>query len=925
MDLHSHRKPSATRKFVVGIGLLALFVLSLVSPRFWFFRAEREAETSSKRPPARVTRPPAVTSTPAAPQAPVTKVQPVTPPVTAEPAPLVQVGPPRDLPRGEVLLPLLSPRAIAAHTGNTTTKGAQPRPETIPGPRLFGASTQREPEIQQQSMPTVVPTLTIPNAAHAQPEASTQEPSQSAQPVSPVDDVASSDNTTNADTAHNLDGNRTNDPAGSRTELNANPAGLGNNSGEIKPLTREETIRANWPWMRPRRLTDYLDRLEDHAQCAMWADEVRWLIEETNSPADLAAALPEIRQQLTVAESLATELAQSPFAAQLRRAAYALERNLAIWEATANSMRVAAGDSTSVLSAADAQRLAQTLAAAEARLAGTPDRNAWRSYLRLDELTQLSRQLSETSQATLHQEGLALLDDVARRFAAGHLTPGQQAFLREGALADLHAQLLSLTSEPADRMALLTALEQYEYTGLPADAWVVAQELRVVKQSPVAEDRALANTLEGYYRNNNVRVVVSDELLTRMLPPQSDRIEATDDTILGVPIRGQSTTKTRLALRMAPGDSAALELLVMGDVDSFTQGESGPVRTYNQTNAQYIVHKKLVLDGHGIRALPGRVEVVADSRLQCLETDFDDVPLFGSVVRSFAEQQVEETKDEARREIEQRISAKVAARVDREADQGFARMNERLFRNLATVQRLGLEPAAWFQHPDDSRLAVHMRLAGAEQLAANTPRPRALSNSLASIQLHQSTLNNLLESLDFNGRTLTVEEAYVHVMEKLSLGMDFTSLEGGDSTITFAKENPITVTLDNGMVHIVLRVEEVSAQEGTWGAMNVHVNYRPAPAGAGYALYREGPLGLESRALRFRDTVLLRGVFSRVFQKDTPISILGHALRADPRFAGLGVTQFDVEDGWLGVSIGPALDRLVETPHDRQRTLDLRR
>ena len=53
------------------------------------------------------------------------------------------------------------------------------------------------------------------------------------------------------------------------------------------------------------------------------------------------------------------------------------------------------------------------------------------------------------------------------------------------------------------------------------------------------------------------------------------------------------------------------------------------------------------------------------------------------------------------------------------------------------------------------RLVARVRVAGDDQLGSHTPRPRALSDSLASVQVHESAMNNLAVTLGLDGKRYT--------------------------------------------------------------------------------------------------------------------------------------------------------------------------
>ena len=70
-------------------------------------------------------------------------------------------------------------------------------------------------------------------------------------------------------------------------------------------------------------------------------------------------------------------------------------------------------------------------------------------------------------------------------------------------------------------------------------------------------------------------------------------------------------------------------------------------------------------------------------------------------------------------------------------------------------------------------------------------------------------------------------------------------------------------------------------------------------------LQREGSISLSGERLNMKAQVVLRGIFSRALPAGKPISLIPDDMLADPRLADLSVTQFVVEDGWIGMAIGP--------------------
>jgi hypothetical protein len=52
---------------------------------------------------------------------------------------------------------------------------------------------------------------------------------------------------------------------------------------------------------------------------------------------------------------------------------------------------------------------------------------------------------------------------------------------------------------------------------------------------------------------------------------------------------------------------------------------------------------------------------------------------------------------------------------------------------------------------------------------------------------------------------------------------------------------------------------------------------------------------------------VLHSVFGKLLRKDDEMPVLAKRIDEDPRFAGLMVTQLVIDDGWVALSVGPAL------------------
>src|SRR5690606_32117376 len=105
--------------------------------------------------------------------------------------------------------------------------------------------------------------------------------------------------------------------------------------------------------------------------------------------------------------------------------------------------------------------------------------------------------------------------------------------------------------------------------------------------------------------------------------------------------------------------------------------------------------------------------------------------------------------------ISRRIIAQEAdAELNRRLDEALVNAEQQLKQRLiGPLDRLRLNPTVVSMHTSESRLTIRYRVAHPSQLSAFTARPRAPSDSLLSMQLHQSSINNAVAQLGLSGKT----------------------------------------------------------------------------------------------------------------------------------------------------------------------------
>ena len=703
------------------------------------------------------------------------------------------------------------------------------------------------------------------------------------------------------------------------TPIPSQPAPLSNNAAvdDAVPIPIPQSLPAESTgstyWPVPNALLVQLDQLSAEPECKNWVENVKVLCLEVcrTSPTEPQRAAPSLRQLQSLAEvadTLAGTLKNNR-AEALRRVRYALQRRLAIWNAVFNGERHAEVFADVTAMEQQYLRLTSAVSATQNWARSLQYSDGWRNYLLLDDL----QSLIDAHETMPTDESRQLARQVLLRISPRTASDAQKKLLSDPVLRELAEQLRPWAVEPVDVRMAIAEVERYEISGLPTDARRVMAAQRQLSWSPNEDDHQLAESLDSHYRNANVRIALTSELLNRLVPEQPPRTGVVNDTIMGAVVKGYSETKAQLSVKLVP-DPARVHLFLeaSGVVDSKTQAVAGSATFTNRGEANYRVRKEVVLDKQGITATPATGEAKSDSKLTAVHTEFDGVPVIGGIARNRATTQHERRRDEADREVDHKVvtnaEQQLNAAVDRRLQEAEQLVRQEL---LAPLTKLELQAEPITLETNATRTTMRFRLAGLNQLGGHTARPQAPSDSVASLQLHESALNNMLDQLQLAGRSFSLPELIHHLGERVSWPMVPQQTDSPqDVTITFAQTDPVRLRCQDGVVHITLAIAGLRQGGRQWHDFLVHAAYAPMIDQMHLRLVRQGAIELGGDTYKGQPEVALRGIFSKVLARDRVVNLVPPMIADHPKLADMCITQCVIEDGWVGVAVGP--DRALD-------------
>jgi hypothetical protein len=205
------------------------------------------------------------------------------------------------------------------------------------------------------------------------------------------------------------------------------------------------------------------------------------------------------------------------------------------------------------------------------------------------------------------------------------------------------------------------------------------------------------------------------------------------------------------------------------------------------------------------------------------------------------------------------------------------------------------------ERPSDGRLNARLRVAAEHQLAGHTPRPRALAGGLASLQVHESLLNNVLEQLHLDGRTMTAGDLVNHVNRMLNVVVQCNAEKADKVSFTFADRNALRVRLADDRMLLTVSLAKMEAGDRQWTDFQILVPYTFKPHGATVRLTQMAEPSLLGR-LSNRSQIIIQGILTNFFDSEAKYDLLATVFDTR-RFGDAHVGQIVIADGWLGLSL----------------------
>ncbi len=468
----------------------------------------------------------------------------------------------------------------------------------------------------------------------------------------------------------------------------------------------------------------------------------------------------------------------------------------------------------------------------------------------------------------------------------------------------------------ADLKSLSTALDTYASSGEKAGE-LRDSFARARYDAPDNGDR-LASTLQKHLFNYNLRVLVSEAFLNRLMSQNRVEQGPVNDFILGANVYGNQITNTAVDVDLKPSSNTVrFEIRLNGNINSNTQGVTPQATVYTIGNHTFNARKEINFDGQTFSTMPATIAVSPRNTTTGISTQMSGIPIIGRIAQRIATDQVEAKRGEAESIAAGRVQDNVLPRFNQDVDRSFAEQGDKLNREVFSgLRATKLFPDTYNYQSTDQLMTMNARVMSPHQIGGDLPDSRLMSVTGATALVHETALNNAIDQMDLAGQTVTEAELKAKIEAFLTKALNRpykfqaeTPVEATDEDekalngIIFAAVDPIRIRVTNDELTIVIRAG--FKQEGKEDIPTREITVPISLEAAGNQILAKRGNVIVAAAEGQGGGVAINAVVRKKIQSVLPDRAVDSKIeiKTPEKIVISHVTKIKLVDGWLVINI----------------------
>jgi len=371
---------------------------------------------------------------------------------------------------------------------------------------------------------------------------------------------------------------------------------------------------------------------------------------------------------------------------------------------------------------------------------------------------------------------------------------------------------------------LVQYIERYSEGNNPLYFLTLTSAVQWLDDISLFDPRAarLAALTRAAFSGVNVRLQVGNDFVAAGFVEAIEEILEIDEVILGTHVVGGGTLSgTSSAELLRSPNRAAIRVIADTFLETHTDGTRPRMTLKNHTTGTMLGEKQIFFSADGITTSPARARSNLDSQLSDIRINAG--PLVRLVARTQMEPRREDSLAEASRRAERRMSDQMNDRIDA----NIAALNERYQRIRELLDRVGLFPRVWNLSSTTEQIDWSVLFGNRDQPSAPIPAPAIDPTNGLAVQVHQSSLNNMLTIL-LAGRLIEEERFAEQIAEFLDETPEFLQRRADETpaTVSFDGRIPVDVLFVDNRIRVVVRLNDIQVMDNAGRSFTITVEYQ---------------------------------------------------------------------------------------------------
>ena len=320
----------------------------------------------------------------------------------------------------------------------------------------------------------------------------------------------------------------------------------------------------------------------------------------------------------------------------------------------------------------------------------------------------------------------------------------------------------------------------------------------------------------------NVRLQVGNDFVAAGFVQEIVEEFNVDEMILGTRVVGSGTLSGKSSAELTPSPNrASIRVIADATMETHTDGSQRMVSLKNRTTGTLRGEKQILFSADAVSTTPARARANLDAQLSDVKIDA------GRIVRRVARGQIDARRDDSLAEASRRAERRMSMKMDEQIDSNIAELNQKYQKIREVMNKPGLFPSVWNLSSTAQQIDWSILLGNRYQPSAPMSAPVVSPTNGLTIQVHQSSFNNMLTIL-LAGRFVDEERFLERMTEFLDEPPEFLQRKSDvtPAKVSFDGRAPVDVLFADNKIRVVVRLVDIQVMNNAGRSFTISVEYQ---------------------------------------------------------------------------------------------------